>query len=82
MVSTPRAGGVARWTRDGQWAGFTPLAEACSLASTGNGEVWVGGRAQAAECEGHDKSDASDARAMPRHLAINSLRLDNHWLAL
>lgn len=75
-VSAPRAGGVARWTRDGQWAGFTPLAEACSLASAANGGVWVGGRAQAAEC------DEGDPSAAPRHLAIHSLRLDNHWLAL
>ncbi len=78
MVSAPRAGGVARWSRDGQWAGFTPLAEACSLASSGS-EVWVGGRAQAAEC---DASDTSDARAAPRRLAVPSLRLDNHWVAL
>jgi uncharacterized protein len=42
IVSAPRAGGVARWSRDGQWAGFTPLAEACSLASPRQGEVWAG----------------------------------------
>jgi len=86
LVSAPRAGGVARWGRDGRWAGFTPLTEACSLASTGKGEVWVGGRTQAAECDDSDASDTIAAHApgtvAPRHLAINSLRLDNHWVAL
>jgi hypothetical protein len=79
MVSAPRAGGVARWSRDGQWAGFTPLLEACSLASAGRGEVWAGGRAQAAECDARNESNAG---AAPHHLAIHSLRLDNHWVAL
>ena len=72
MVSVPRAGGVARWTRDGQWIGYTPLAEACSLATVG-GEVWAGGRSQVAECgEG----------AEPQRRSIASMRLDNHWVAL
>ena len=72
MVSVPRAGGVARWNRDGQWAGFTPLAEACSLASVGD-QVWAGGRSQVAECgEGTE----------PQRRATVSLRLDNHWVAL
>ena len=73
MVSVPRAGGVARWSRDGQWAGFTPLAEACSLASVA-GEVWVGGRTQVAEC--------GEAAAPQHQLAVAALRLDNHWVAL
>jgi len=70
MVSVPRARGVARWTHDGSWAGLTPLADACSLASSGS-EVWAGGRSQAAACgEG----------ALPQRRAIASLRLDNHWV--
>ena len=72
MVSVPRAGGVARWSRDGSWGGFTPLAEACSLASVA-GEVWVGGRTQVAEC---------GEAAATRQLAVAALRLDNHWVAL
>jgi uncharacterized protein len=71
MVSVPRAGGVARWARDGSWAGFTPLAEACSLATMA-GEVWAGGRSQVAAC---------GEAAEPQRRAIAALRLDNHWVA-
>jgi uncharacterized protein len=71
-VSAPRAGGVAHWDADGRWAGFTPLAEACSLTRVA-GEVWAGGRSQVAEC--------GDGPA-PHKLSLAALRLDNHWLAL
>ncbi|WP_341892473.1 DUF1513 domain-containing protein [Variovorax sp. YR752] len=68
-LAATRAGGVARWTSAGRWAGFTPLPEACPLAMEG-GELWAGGRAQALR-------DAT--AAAPRPLAA-AMRLDNHWL--
>ena len=71
-IGVPRAGGVAHWRRDGQWVGFTPLAEACALAAV-DGGIWVGGRDQVMACAGADE---------PRRLDLAALRLDNHWLAL
>lgn len=64
-LAATRAGGIARWTSAGQWAGFTPLPEACPLAMEGD-ELWAGGRAQALR------------GAEPRPLAA-AMRLDNHW---
>jgi hypothetical protein len=63
---------VARWHRDGRWAGFDRLAEACSLASA-VGRVWAGGRVKATLC-----GDAGE----PRSLNIAALHLDNHWLLM
>ena len=71
VVSAPRAGGVARWSAAGGWLGFTPVTEACALASF-DGSVWVGGRTEALCC--------APAGNAPR-LATATLRLDNHWLA-
>ncbi|MFT3954514.1 MAG: DUF1513 domain-containing protein [Piscinibacter sp.] len=68
-LGATRAGGVARWTADGRWTGFTPLPEACPLAMDGD-ELWAGGRAQALR---------GAATAAPRPLAA-AMRLDNHWL--
>jgi hypothetical protein len=70
IVSAPRAGGVARWTGEGQWAGFTPVAEACSLSADRSGNVWVGGRNAVARAPA-----GSPAAPWARH----ALRLDNHW---
>lgn len=74
IVSTPegfalaatRAGGIARWNVDGQWAGFTPLADACPLAMEGDA-LWAGGRQQA-------------LHGAAAHPLAAALRLDNHWL--
>lgn len=43
VVAATRVGGLARWSADGRWAGFTPLPEACPLAWHG-GRLWAGGR--------------------------------------
>lgn len=43
VVAATRAGGLARWSADGRWAGFTPLPEACPLAWH-DGTLWAGGR--------------------------------------
>lgn len=67
-LAATRAGGIARWTLDGQWAGFTPLPEACPLAMDGP-DLWAGGRAMALR---------GAASAAPRTLAT-AMRLDNHW---
>lgn len=68
-LAATRAGGVARWTSAGQWAGFTPLPEACPLAMDGDA-LWAGGRARALR-------DATALRPQPLAAAM---RLDNHWL--
>ena len=70
VVSAPRAGGVARWNADGRWAGFTAMAEACSLVSSA-GRVWAGGRNEAADCGDDDA---------PRSVKQVALHLDNHWV--
>jgi len=71
-VSCPRADGVALWQADGRWDGFAPLPEACALATgRGGAALWAGGRDGAAQ--------------LPRPadgLAIEGLRVDNHWLML
>lgn len=69
-VSAPRAGGVARWSLDGRWDGYTALDEACALAAL-PGALWSGGRAQAA-------SWSEAAPAVGHKLA--AIRLDNHWI--
>lgn len=77
-VSCPRAHGVALWRTDGQWAGFSALAEACPLAAVtvvaknGNpsARLWAGGRSAAL---GPGDSGATAAIFLP------ALRLDNHW---
>lgn len=67
-LAATRAGAVARWTSDGQWAGVTPLPEACPLAMEGD-ELWAGGRAMALR---------GATEVAPRALAA-AMRLDNHW---
>ncbi|KQP23051.1 DUF1513 domain-containing protein [Pseudorhodoferax sp. Leaf267] len=69
-VSCPRANGFARYGADGAWQGFTPLAEACSLAGDGAG-LWAGGLERAL----HTAAATSAS-------SVHGLRLDNHWLAL
>lgn len=88
-VSCPRANGVALWRADGQWTGFLPLDEACALASdAGNSNIkagpgkqapdllanlFVGGRLNALR---HDPAGGTVA------MALQGVRLDNHWIAL
>jgi len=67
-LAATRAGAVARWTSDGQWAGVTPLPEACPLAMEGRA-LWAGGRAMALR---------GATEAAPQALAA-AMRLDNHW---
>lgn len=67
VLAATRAGGVARWSRDGRWSGFMPLPEACPLAVAGD-SLWAGGRAQVLR----------GTAAQPMAAA---LRLDNHWVS-
>lgn len=69
-VSCPRAGGVARYARDGGWRGFTPLPEACALAADGN-ELFAGGAASIVR-----SAPAGDTQAR----IAAAITLDNHWL--
>ena len=76
-VSCPRAHGVALWRADGQWGGFTPLQEACALATRpepgADVQLWAGGRAASLARHSNGKLTAA---------ALPELRLDNHWIAL
>ena len=72
-VSTPKVDGFARYGADGRWLGFTPLAEACSLAGDARG-LWAGGRGLALHTGG-----ATVAMEPSR---VPDVRLDNHWLHL
>lgn len=90
-VSCPRARGVALWRSDGQWTGFLPLDEACALASDADtsktnfqatsgkqtsdlpASLLVGGRPNALR-----RDPAGNAVTM----ALQGVRLDNHWIAL
>ena len=80
-VSCPRAHGVAHWRADGSWAGFTPLKEACALASL------------PAECHASSADSVLWAAGNPTALAfdkfgdvlpqsLKAVRLDNHWSVL
>ncbi len=69
VVSAPRAGGLARWSGDGRWAGFDPLPEACALAADAAGLAALGrGAAQR----------GLGAAAEP--LRAGTQRFDNHAL--
>jgi hypothetical protein len=70
-VAAPRAGCVARWTRDGRWRDTVPLTDVCALALD-DGELWAGGSRGA--LQGVETGAA-------RHHAVPALRLDNHWVA-
>ena len=74
VVSCPKVDGFARYGADGRWLGFTPLAEACSLAGNASG-LWAGGRGQAL----HAQAAAATAPVVSR---LPGVRLDNHWLHL
>jgi hypothetical protein len=69
-VGATRAGGIARWRRDGRWLGLTPLADACPLTMHDD-ELWAGGSARALQ-----RADAA-----PRAHEVTEVRLDNHWAA-
>lgn len=73
VVSTPRAGGVGRWSARGVWQDFEPLAEACALASPGHGVWWAAGAAQARQ---------HGPQSQARDLSLPPVRVDNHWLLL
>jgi hypothetical protein len=70
-VSCPRSQCVALWRSDGTWLGRIELEEACALTCGIAGELLVGGRFQAAAW-----------RTQAEALALPSMRLDNHWVAL
>ncbi|GBU15042.1 hypothetical protein AwPolaro_04200 [Polaromonas sp.] len=80
-VSCPRANGVALWRAEGQWAGFSALDEACSLAAVSapaaNGRrsarLWAGGRVAVLGPDGAGQATVTFSQA---------LRLDNHWMSL
>jgi hypothetical protein len=75
-IGASRAGGVAHWSADGNWLGFTPLPEACAMAlapsSGATHTLWAGGRESIAQWTGTTLSQ----RQVP------ALRLDNHWVVL
>lgn len=70
VVSCPRAQGVARFSAQGDWGGFIPLAEACALAEAEG--LWIGG---------HPLALAMGTGADPIKVAA-ARRLDNHWIDL
>lgn len=70
VVSCPRAQGVARFSAQGVWGGFIPLAEACALAAAER--LWIGG---------HPLILAMGIGADPITAAAGR-RLDNHWIDL
>lgn len=70
-VGCPRANGVALYRRDGGWAGFVPLVEACAL-SAGDDGLWAGGREAA----------LAWSAAGSVSVSLPALQLDNHWVAL
>lgn len=65
VLSAPRAGGLARWSHQGQWRGWQPLEDACALSAG-----WAAGRVGAQTATGELVPWRS-----PGH------RLDNHWLS-
>lgn len=77
-VSCPRANGVAHWHADGSWAGFSPLKEACALASAAAGSpdssadsvLWAAGNPAALSLDKAGKTSPQ---------ALQAVRLDNHW---
>jgi hypothetical protein len=71
-IGCPRAQGVALFDARGEWQRLAPLAEACAMARCG-GTLWAGGR-------GAVRRLAGEAAAMS--LALDEIRLDNHWIAL
>lgn len=71
-VSCPRANGVAHYDARGTWQGFTALAEACPLASIGDG-LFIGGGPNVLRAEGGTCAEMRLARPV---------RLDNHWTEL
>lgn len=71
-VGCPRAGGLAQFDGDGALVAFTPVAEACAVASDGMGGAWVAGHPAAAR-------HAPTVQGSPMRLPPG-LRMDNHWL--
>jgi len=72
-VSCPRAGGIATFSRQGDWRGLVDLPEVCALAPAG-GQLWAAGLA-------HSLQDAAGAAPRPHaHAsALAGARVDNHW---
>ncbi len=67
IVSSPRGGGIARYTPSGQWRDFVALDDACALARDG-ATLWVGGG---------DRVQRIGTLTLVR-LPGTDLRLDNH----
>lgn len=85
-VSCPRANGVALWHGDGRWAGFTPLDEACPLASVTTAQnakkVQKKSGPTYISAGGRDLALALTGAGTTQQTSVASLRLDNHWVAL
>jgi len=71
-VGCPRAQGVALFDAAGGWLRLLPLAEACAMAASGSA-LWAGGRGAVRRLAGE---------APPLSLALDDIRLDNHWILL
>ncbi len=80
-VSCPRANGIGHWEANGRWVGFTPLQEACALAS-----VASEGAASAAEAvlwaAGNPSALVFDGRGDALPQTIRAAQIDNHWAVL
>lgn len=71
VVSCTRAGGLAHFSAQGQWRGFTPLDEAGALAGGEGAPSWAAGGSQVLQWE--DGAPMRFGRAAP-------WRIDNHWV--
>lgn len=90
-VSCPRARGVALWRTNGQWVGFLPLDGACALASdaeTSKLKFEITGAKQTPELPasllvgGRLNALRRDPTGNAVTMALQGVRLDNHWIAL